>query len=274
MAAIQHVCRRGAVYWWRRRVPFRGGPRSGILIEISLATRGVEAARRTAAEMTWASEDIRRRGRLGLIGPEQARRVLAAVARRHGAKLEAVAALETSVGDPATSERDDILMGWVYRLLAVRGADAASEASAEIMRNEGLDEETVEAVRERVAFALDRGLYPIHRAKLETLLDGEKLPPTEVNLAQAQQLYCRGLATALFDTARRWGGARPEDGAVLADEIVLAATHWGEGEGSVARSAPGTAPGSGLVKPSTWAASKTKLAGAIRRSVGSAKGEV
>lgn len=113
--------------------------------------------------MTWASEGIRRRGRLGLIGPEQARRILAAVARRHGAKLDAVAASETSDGDPATSERDDILMGWVYRLLAVRGADAASEASAEIMRREGLDEETVEAVRQRVAFALDHGLYPIHR---------------------------------------------------------------------------------------------------------------
>ncbi|WP_436098495.1 DUF6538 domain-containing protein [Pararhizobium sp. LjRoot238] len=55
MAAIQHVFKRGSVYWWRRRLPNGTSSCALIRIELSLNTKNMEPAKLIASEVTLAS---------------------------------------------------------------------------------------------------------------------------------------------------------------------------------------------------------------------------
>ena len=55
MTAIQHVFRRGSVYWWRRRLPNGTGARAWMRLELSLNTKEMELARRIAPELALTS---------------------------------------------------------------------------------------------------------------------------------------------------------------------------------------------------------------------------
>lgn len=61
MPAIENVNRRGATYWWRRRVRFVGRLERPITIvtTVSLLTKDQSVARRRAAAMTGRSEVVR-----------------------------------------------------------------------------------------------------------------------------------------------------------------------------------------------------------------------
>ncbi len=61
MPAIENVTRRGAVYWWRRRVRFAALDLHPITIAttVSLLTKDQVIARRRAAAMTGQSEVMR-----------------------------------------------------------------------------------------------------------------------------------------------------------------------------------------------------------------------
>ncbi|VXC74842.1 integrase [Sphingomonas sp. AX6] len=61
MPAIENVTRRGAVYWWRRRVRFAAGslPPITVATTVSLLTKEQGIARRRGAALTGGSEDIR-----------------------------------------------------------------------------------------------------------------------------------------------------------------------------------------------------------------------
>lgn len=94
MSLIQHVYRRGAVYWWRRRLPFSDCKNGSSRIEVSLGTRTAEAARRVAAAVTFESERLKDKSAKGMLTPEQTRQLLTQVARRHAAKLDTAAATD------------------------------------------------------------------------------------------------------------------------------------------------------------------------------------
>lgn len=61
MPAIENVNRRGATYWWRRRVRFVGRLERPITIvtTVSLLTKDQSVARRRAVAMTSRSEVVR-----------------------------------------------------------------------------------------------------------------------------------------------------------------------------------------------------------------------
>lgn len=61
MPAIENVTRRGAVYWWRRRLRFVGALNDPITIAktVSLLTTHQAIARRHASSMTAWSKEIR-----------------------------------------------------------------------------------------------------------------------------------------------------------------------------------------------------------------------
>ena len=63
MGAVQHVFRRGATYWWRRRLIKKTGESALAPIAISLGTREPVAARTIAAHLTLESDRILREGR-------------------------------------------------------------------------------------------------------------------------------------------------------------------------------------------------------------------
>ena len=94
---VQHVFRRGAVYWWRRRLFKKTGERELAPIAISLRTRDLFKARSIAAHLAAASDGILRRqeGREAL-SSVQVRSMLESVVRTHLTKLDRLAVLETA----------------------------------------------------------------------------------------------------------------------------------------------------------------------------------
>src|SRR6185437_9386062 len=121
---IQHVFRRGAVYWWRRLLK-KTGEREFVPIAISLRTRDLSKARTIAAHLTVASNDILRQEGREVLSPVQVRSMLESVARAHLTKLDRLAALETADGiTPEIGRRSDRVMGWARRLQASHGTAA------------------------------------------------------------------------------------------------------------------------------------------------------
>ncbi len=222
MAVVQHVYKRGSVYWWRRRLPNGIGSHASLLIEISLRTKFLAQAKLLAAEVTLASERLIQDLRRKMIEPEKAKQILVNVAKKHSAKLDAVAAAELAFGsDPEDGRLNDVIAGWANRILSGQGI-AARVGDPEIreMRSAGLDATMIDAVANQIDFYKIEGIYPPSTARIEGLLQDLDIPNTRVNYQQAEQLYLRGLSAALLDTKRRWMGMRPDDDALLQAALI------------------------------------------------------
>jgi Domain of unknown function (DUF6538) len=102
---VQHVFRRGAVYWWRRRLLKKIGERELAPVAISLRTRDLSKARTIAAHLAVASDGIlRQQEGKEVLSPVQVRSMLESVARVHLAKLDRLAVLETADGITADEQ--------------------------------------------------------------------------------------------------------------------------------------------------------------------------
>jgi hypothetical protein len=112
LRVVQHVFRRGAVYWWRRRLLKKRGDGELLTIAISMRTHELSRARSIAAHLTAASDGILRQGKRDVLSAVQIRSILKSVARAHLAKLDRFAILETADGIAAEEGRAaDRIMG-------------------------------------------------------------------------------------------------------------------------------------------------------------------
>jgi hypothetical protein len=216
--AVQHVFRRGAVYWWRRRLLKKTGEREFAPIAISLRTRDLSKARTIAAHLAVASDGILRQqeGR-EVLSPVHVRSMLESVARTHLAKLDRLAVLETADGITADEGRtSDRIIGWARRLQASQGVAAAvGDVERGVLATNGLSLEEIEEVN----WTLDllrkssRGSFP--RQKLMALLEACGGPQGEGDIQQAERIFYRGQAAALLSIDRRWSGHYRDD-----DELI------------------------------------------------------
>ena len=226
MRVVQHVFRRGAVYWWRRRLLKKAGERELAPIAISLRTRDLSKARTIAAHLAVASDGILRQEGRAVLSPVQVRSMLESVARTHLAKLDRLAALETADGISADDGRtSDRIMGWVRRLQASQGiAATVGDAERGVLATNGLSREEIEEVN----WTLDllrkaaRGSFP--RRKLMALLEACGASQGEGDIQQAERIFYRGQAAALLSVDRRWSGEYREDDRLieqlLSDHVV------------------------------------------------------
>jgi uncharacterized protein DUF6538 len=170
--SVQYVFRRGAVYWWRRRLPVqpRADCRPGI--EVSLRTKSLRIARSIAAEVTRASEHLIHGIRQSMISADDARRILTKVPITHSAKLDRVAAAELAYGESAASGRtSDIVTGWAYRLFAAQGINAAVGAiEHKEMLAAGLETQTITLVAQTISTLRDIGAMPPNRNRIAGLM--------------------------------------------------------------------------------------------------------
>lgn len=70
MGAVQHVFRRGAIYWWRRRILQKVGERERAPIAISMNTSELFMARTIAAHLTLESERIMQEGKRKMLSAQ------------------------------------------------------------------------------------------------------------------------------------------------------------------------------------------------------------
>ena len=220
--SVQYVFRRGAVYWWRRRLPIQPCTDCRSRIEVSLRTTSLNIARSIAAEVTRASEHLLQGMKQSMISADDARRILTKVAITHSAKLDRVAAAELAYGESAASGRtSDIVTGWAYRLFAAQGIDAAvGEIEQEEMLAAGLEAQTITLVAQTIVTLRNQGAMPPNRNRIAGLMAEFSIPETRVNVQQAEQLYLRGMAAALLDADRRWTGLRHDDDLLLQSGLL------------------------------------------------------
>ena len=93
MRAVQHVFRRGAIYWWRRRVLKNPGESERLTIAISMQTSELRMARTIAAHLTLESDRILREGPSAMLSSMQVKTMLTTVASNHLRKLARVSTL-------------------------------------------------------------------------------------------------------------------------------------------------------------------------------------
>jgi len=149
--------------------------------------------------------------------------ILRSVIAMQSARLDRVAAAaKTSAGfDAAEAVHMDRLVGWAYRLLDARGADAVVRAEdRQAMLAVGLTEADVAFVDQHLAILQANRMVPTPREKLARLVEEQGAQPSAMNLASAQQMYFRGMALASFNNAGRYRGVVPD-----ARDIIAAALH-------------------------------------------------
>ena len=119
MRTVQHVFRRGGVYWWRRRIAKISSERFRQPIAVSLKTRELATARRLAAHLTLASEQIIGQEASNMLSKQQVKSLLTVAVSDHLHKLSRIAAMELADGfSAADGRRLDLLTGWALRLKA------------------------------------------------------------------------------------------------------------------------------------------------------------
>jgi integrase len=215
------------VYYWRRR-------RSKVVlsqhpghVSLSLRTRDPACARKLAAYVNVAFESIMLSPQARFLTRQQITALLRTVVDTHLAKLERIAAAEKSSPDydPTEAQRQELIVGWAYRLLETQGASARiRDIDRALMREAGLDEQAIAFVGEYLDRLRLNQMVPTPVGKLERLLSSQGAAATSMNVAQVQNIYFRGLALALFESARRHDGRNPEDadlvGAILAHDLA------------------------------------------------------
>ena len=183
MSIIQHVFKRGSVYWWRRRLRNGTESRDLLRLELSLNTKDLHEAKRLAAELTLASEKLVPLLRDKMISAEDSKKILVKVALAHSAKLDAVAANEIAYGaDVESSRRADVATGWAYRLLAAHGRNARiGEQEVREMRSAGIDDNTIRQAQKTIVTLRAGGAYPPAEEKILDLIEEFDIQPTNGN---------------------------------------------------------------------------------------------
>ena len=212
MPLIAHVHRRGAVYYWRRRLPVSLDKKQHTHVALSLRTTNQAFARATAARLDQEFSHMfeRKDGSVGgdhRLTPDQIKTMLVDVALKHHAKLERVKAYDQLMPsfDVEDSRTTDRVMGSVFRLLASGGPNVRMD-SVTIARLEeaGLSNAEIDRVAASLVMLRDVNGHVDPRRRLEQLLESVGAPPTPVNLQLAQTTKYRAMAAALLNTKDRW----------------------------------------------------------------------
>jgi hypothetical protein len=214
VSVANHLVRRQAVYYFRRRLPKVVQGRNPAHVFFSLRTRDPVRARRLASYVSAAFEDLVMSAETHFLTKTQLDGLLRAVVETHLAKLDRVAAAAKSDAgfDAAEAERQDKIVGWAYGLLYAQGDNAVvRDQDRAMIREAGLGDADIGLIEGHLLRLRFNGMVPTHHGKLGELLAAQGAAPTAMNLAQAQNLYFRGLSLALFHSQARYHGPGPED---------------------------------------------------------------
>ena len=181
------------------------GNRTHLLI--SLRTWSPAQARSLAVQLDAFLDDLITMPEARFLTQAQLDGMLRDVLTRHLAKLERVAAAaKLAPGfDRRQAEQDDRRTAWVYRLLDAHGPNAhVADSDRDAILADGFDGRDLKFIIDHLARLQDNGLVPTKPHILRPLLAAQNAEPTAMNLAQAQQVYFRGMRLALQQTAARY----------------------------------------------------------------------
>ena len=194
MASIQHAYRRGAVYWWRRRISL--GTDGHLALYLSLRTRRPAEARRRAHALTVVSDEIKTHI------PVVTEAILSSDARKRIFQTALQRQLDRIIADQVDTPQEEeahrrlnAYFAALYRVWGARGTAAVPDAAdLDLLRAAGWSEEDVAGFKlfARSTSATD----VISGAKTEELLDELGVAATGLNIRQAHQIICEARARA------------------------------------------------------------------------------
>lgn len=197
--------RRGAVYYWRRRIPPRlvkAGGRSHL--RMSLRTKEPAQARALAARLDATAMEVFMSDDAPALSQQQLEAIFQQVLRDHARKLDTIRAMELRDGltDPDVLAREDHAAGLAYTIVARRGA-AATVTTAERRRlaAAGEAETMIDDVTTLLAEMRRNGQTNASIGRLKALIEAVGALATPANVAVAERAYLRALGEALLGSA-------------------------------------------------------------------------
>jgi integrase len=203
-----HLCRRGAVYYWQRRVPTHLARRLRIShVKVNLRTKDVAIARRLVAPLDARAMEVFM-DHTQQLSREQLGNIFKTVLAEHQAKLSLLADIERA--KPSAERRvlreEELAQGVAYTLLAQQGADAhLPPMEQQKLRNEGFSVAFLVKIIQHLERLRDEQGIKISRQRLAHHVHSAGGAINAVNLTRAQPVYLRALGAALLAADRRYG---------------------------------------------------------------------
>lgn len=228
MSRGPHLFRRGAVYYWQRRLPNHLARALRIdVVKVSLGTKDLGMARRLVAPLDACAMEMFM-GQTQALSREQLGGIFKAVLVEHKAKLALIADCERA---RPTAERrvhidNELAQGAAYRLLAEQGADARlTPAHQQQLVDEGRDTAFLIKIIENLEALRGEDGIKISQRRLAGHIQQAGAEPNAVSMARAQPVYLRALGEALLAAEERYGD-QPQDeldfAALMAETTVQA----------------------------------------------------
>lgn len=208
MALAANLHRRGAVYYWRRRVPVRFALAAGAnWLKLSLRTHEPVRARFLAAQLDATAADLFMTTLPDAITKEQLATLFRKAFLGHEAKLDRVAAFARQEADfdPAAEMASERAMGWSYRIASSRGVKGRlAEDDRAAMAKAGLAETEIAGVGACLDAMQRSGALAPSQARIREIIEDIGALPTPGNVARAEPIYLRALGEALLRTRDRF----------------------------------------------------------------------
>jgi integrase len=213
MPAGQHLFRRGAIYYWRKRLTT--ADKRTTILQVSLQTASKERARRLGMELSWVSEELAIDLSSGRLTPDQVRAILRETARNQALCLENGAMLGRTaiVGSATRGVWGETVKGAAWRVLAEQGRAAKAPTDPDEIAALGLDTSEAGLLDRVLDTFRSEKIVPPADATLDYLIK-RHASGIEVNmltLAQTEHAFYRGMAAAYLHTQPRWGCTLDDD---------------------------------------------------------------
>lgn len=201
--------RRGAVYYWRRRIPPRlvgMGGRSHL--RMSLRTKEPAQARALAVHLDATAMDVFMSADAPALSQQQLEAIFQQALRDHARKLDTIRAMDLRDGlrGPDILAEEDRAAGLAYTVLARRGTSATiTPAERERLSAAGEADTTIDAVTALLDEMRLSGQTGASVGRLTALIETVGALATPANVAIAERAYLQALGEALLGSAAAYG---------------------------------------------------------------------
>lgn len=208
MARGPHLLRRGAVYYWQRRLPTHLATRLRIShVKVNLRTKDVAVARRLVPPLDARAMEVFVDKRAE-ISREQLGSLFKSVLVEHQQKLGLLADIERANPTAKRAEwlETELAQGVAYKLLSEQGVQArVDEDERRRLLDEGRDADFIAKVTDHIARLHEGDGIKISRQRLARHIENTGAEVNAVSLTRAQPVYLRALGEALLSAELRYG---------------------------------------------------------------------
>lgn len=218
MAKKSRLERRGAVYYWRRRIPQRLASVGRSHIRLCLRTKEPSEARFLAYQLDATAEEVFMTAS-GKITNEQLKMVFATAFQEHRDKLTLLADIKRADGlyDPERDARESRTAGLAFRHLSRFGEESPFDAKArDSLIEDGASADEISHVGDEIEKMRHQRLANGSVHRLRQLLEQNMVETSAINIAAARPIYLRALGDALLDFAAASGTDRLPFDAIIA----------------------------------------------------------